>query len=150
MDDLDSSPSANSALDACHELEYLLLGDLRELLDDPETPDTRRSLLIILDHLLVNLPRQLELKREGGFMAEILARFPLWQVEIDALQGEDAACNSALVRLHDCVSRELPLTLIAGEVRGSLDRWMEFLDAIRVHETQLLQTAFTLDLGGEA
>jgi hypothetical protein len=144
------SPCAHEALHACHELEYLLLGDLRELLDDPETLQTRRSLLMILDHLLVNLPRQLQLKLEGGYMAEILAEFPAWQREVDALLSEDQRCNSAIAKLHDRVSRELSWLPLAGEVRESLDVWMELLNEIRKKEQRILQTAYTLDLGGEA
>jgi hypothetical protein len=150
MNDLRTSPGARGDLAACHELEYLLLGDLRELLEDPETSQTRRSLLIILDHLLVNLPRQLELKCEGGYMAEILAKCPAWQREVDALLHEDRDCNSALSRLHDHVLRELPWLAMTQEVRETLAVWMDLLGAVRTQESRMLQTAYTLDFGGEA
>jgi hypothetical protein len=145
-----ASRPAHEALDACHELEYLLLGDLRELLEEPETLHTRRSLMLILEHLLVNLPRQLMLKCEGGYMTEVLGEFPWWQDEVEALLSEDQACNSALVQLHERLAHELPWLPIAAEVRATLDRWMELLAAIRKQENRLLQKAFTLDLGGEA
>jgi hypothetical protein len=83
-------------------------------------------------------------------MSEVLAEFPAWQNEVDALLRKDRACNSALARLHDRVSHDLPWTPIADEVRETLDLWMELLNAIRVQENRLLQKAFTLDLGGEA
>ena len=140
----------HSALDACHELEYLLLGDLRELLGDPETPQTRRSLLLILDHLLANLPRQLELKCQGGYMSEVLAEHPAWQNEVDELLRDDRDCNSALARMHQRVRQDLSWRPIAHEMRDTLDVWMGLLNAIRKHEIRMLQTAFILDLGGEA
>jgi hypothetical protein len=143
-------PAAIGALEACHELEFLLLGDLRELLDEPEAPHTHLWILTVLEHLLVNLPRQLELKCEGGYMSEVLGEFPGWQSEVDALRQADFACNVALADLYDRVSQELPWAAIADEVRGTLDAWMELLAEIRKCECEYLQTAFTLDLGGEA
>ena len=40
------------------DLEYLLLGDLREVLEEPESPQTSQWLLAILDMILVGRPSQ--------------------------------------------------------------------------------------------
>ena len=84
-------------LTRCYDLEYLLLGDLRQLLDEPQTAQTRQSILVILDRLLLNLPRQLALACEKGYMTEVLEQCPNWHRQIEALHGANLDCISALM-----------------------------------------------------
>ena len=95
-------------LTTCYDLEYLLLGDLRQLLDEPQTAQTRQSILVILDRLLLNLPRQLALACEEGYMSEVLEQRPNWHRQIEALHGANMACISALDESRNRVVRELP------------------------------------------
>ena len=140
---IDSQPT-------CHELEYLLLGDLRQLLDDPLTEQTRRSMLVVLDRLLLNLPRRLVLACEEGYMSEVLERRPNWHRQIEALHNANLDCISAIDNLRNRIVRELPFAESAGQLQHNLRRWMRSLASIRGHERRLLQEAFTSDIGGEA
>lgn len=144
------SNGAPATLTTCYDLEYLLLGDLRELLDEPQTAQTRRSILVILNRLLLNLPRQLALACEDGYMSEVLEQRPNWHRKIEALHGANLACISALDESRNRVMRDSPLVAIADELSCNLRHWTQSLVAIREHETRLLQNAFTLDIGGEA
>ena len=150
MNNQQESNGAPETLTTCHDLEYLLLGDLRQLLDEPQTAQTRQSILVILDRLLLNLPRQLVLACEERYMSEVLEQRPNWHRQIEALYGANMACISALDESRNRVVRELPFAAIANEVSRHLRQWMQSLVAIREHETRLLQKAFTLDIGGEA
>ena len=150
MIDQPKSESARAARHTCHELEYLLLGDLRQLLDELQTAQTRRSLLIILDRLLDNLPRQFALACEEGYMAEVLEKRPNWHRQIEGLYGANMAFISALNQLRNRIVQELPFIAIANEVSCDLREWIQSLVKTRGDESRLLQTAFSLDIGGEA
>ena len=47
-------------------LEYLLLGDLRELLEEPETEQTRHALPVLVNGLLDNRLHHSQLNRQRG------------------------------------------------------------------------------------
>jgi len=150
---MNSSRNHSGTLEAikrCYDLEYLLLGDLRQFLDDPVTPDTRQGLVVTLDRLLDHLPLQLELVSEEGYMSEVLEEFPNWHRQIEALLGENMSCISRLRELRRRVANELPFSAVGREVSFKLRKWMESLETIREREVQILQNAFALDLGGEA
>ena len=138
------------ALDACHDLEYLLLGNLRRLLEGPTTSQTRHALLVILNGLCDNLLRQVELKSAGGYMCDVLEEFPNWHRRVESLRCEAVASHSSLERLREVISRKRPFAAIAYEMFCDLRHWMQSLAAHREGETRLLQIACNLDVGGEA
>jgi hypothetical protein len=51
-------------------LEYILLGDLRDLLEEPPDEETRRWLVAVLDALVKTLPREFDLEDEDGYMSD--------------------------------------------------------------------------------
>src|SRR5262245_36103537 len=57
-------------------LEYLLLGDLRDLLEEPPDTETRRWLLAVLEELLNLLPNEFEFEDQGGYLSEVREQFP--------------------------------------------------------------------------
>ena len=137
-------------LKACFELEYLLLGELRELLDEPETRYTRPAILLILDRLLANLPRQLKLKSKGGYLSGVLGVFPNWQEQVESLRCEDLARISTLEELRSLVAAGSSFSHIVHETHHQLQLWMQLLAAHRKEERRLIQKATNLDLGGES
>jgi len=65
--------------DACTRysvLECLLIGDLRDLLEDSPDDETRRGLLKIVDELLNLLPNEFEHEDQGGRFADICEQNP--------------------------------------------------------------------------
>lgn len=128
-------------------LEYILLGDLRDLLEEPADKETCRWLLAVLDALLDTLPREMELQEQGGYMEEVLEQYPNWSDQVDQLQHEKRALYVKLRQLRDGISREHRYSKIAEEVRTGLRDWMSSLAAHHRHERRILQTAFNLDVG---
>ena len=150
MNDQEQLAGTSASLKTCHDLEYLLLGDLRQLLDEPQTAQTLQSLLVILDRLLGSLPCRFALACENGYMTEVLEERPTLHRQIQALRSANVACISSLEEMRSRIVHELPLAAITDEVNLNLYRWMRSLVAIRSHENRLYQEAFTLDYGGEA
>jgi hypothetical protein len=99
---------------------------------------------------LVNLPRRLELTSENGYMAEVLEERPNWHDKIEALLGANKECISRLEELRRRIARELPFAEVARTVSYKLRLWMDSLESIRENEGLMLQSAFALDIGGEA
>jgi hypothetical protein len=128
-------------------MEHLLLGDLRELLEEQPDLRNRRALLVILDALLETLPRQFLLKEEGGYLAEVLDRYPSWLPQVQELRRDHTELYVTLARLRDRIARRAPFRREAREARRELRRWMDSLLAHERQETDLLQTAMTLDVG---
>ena len=93
------------------ELEYLLLGDLRQILEEPEGPHTSCWLLAILDMILVGRPR---LRRT--------VYLPI-QVQEDPYQIRSLETGSLiekLRRLRDRVAHRADHTGLANEIREEL------------------------------
>ena len=130
------------------ELEYLLLGDLRELLEQPLNDDeNRRWLVAVLDELLETLECEFRLEEDGGYMTEVMDIRPNWSGRVDRLLGEHETLCSQLKRLRYRLAEALPLCEVAGSLRSQLRSWMTSLTAHHRHEKRLLQTVFISDLG---
>ena len=98
-------------------LEYLLLGDLRELLEEPETAQTRHALPVLLNGLLDNCLHHSQLRGNGACLSGVLEKWPNWQSDIDLLRCEKATCYSALETLRarfaaDCLPRRLRINCV--------------------------------------
>jgi hypothetical protein len=143
------SGPAFEMLNAYRNLERQLLRDLRRLLAEGQTAQTRPSILEILERLLGNLTRQFALACEGGYLSEVVCEWPNWHREVEALHGANGTCFTALDELRIHVGRKPPFAPIPSHLNENLRQWIQSVMSIRGHETRLLQKAFTLDLGGE-
>lgn len=128
-------------------LEYILLGDLRDLLEEPADAVTRRWLLAVIDMLLNTLPRKAALQAEDGYMFEVLEQYPNWSDQVDELRREKQAVFAKLRHLRDRLNEKVPFEAVASEVRTSLRDWMARLTAHYRHERRIVQTAFNLEVG---
>ena len=128
-------------------LEYILLGDLRDLLEEPSDDETRRWLLAVLDTLLDTLPREFDLEDEDGYMAEVLERYPSWSAQVDRLHRDHEILFSKLKELRGRIERNSWVAPIANEVRRDLRDWILKLIAHHRSETRLVQTAMNLEVG---
>jgi hypothetical protein len=93
------------------ELEYLLLGDLRQTLEEPVGPQTSRWLLAILDMILVGRPRvrpSVYLPIESG---EDLYR---------SRSLESGSLIEKLRRLRDRIAHRSGHSALANEIREEL------------------------------
>ena len=142
--------SQNQLLKACQDEESMLLSDLLRLLDQPSSEHTRQSLLAVLDCLLASLPYHLELACLDGYLQEVVRLRPNWHRQVEALHGANIWCISELRDLRDNIDDEQSSATIDTKESGDIDDWIRSLVSIRGQESRLLQTAFTLDIGGES
>ena len=88
--------------------QYLLLGELRLLLEEPaDNDETRRWLLAVLDRLLARFPRE---PADPRFDQESL--FTLLQRQVLWMQK--------LRRLRDRIAHRAPFQILANEIRCDL------------------------------
>jgi hypothetical protein len=129
---------------------YLLLGDLRELLLEPESDHTRRALLVFLDFLLDELPDRSRPEQGAEFLGEVLDEFPNWAGQVEALRCGEAADYARLAELRDALRWNGPSAALAGEIARDLAAWLESVAAHAREEQSLVQMAVNRDVGGEA
>lgn len=128
-------------------LEYILLGDLRDLLEAAVDEETCHWLLAVLDELLETLPREFELKQRDGYLSEVLEEYPSWYRHVESLRAEHERLYDRLRQLRDRLARQRPLAPVANLLRAELRDWMHSLTAYHRHENRLLQTAMNLEVG---
>jgi hypothetical protein len=147
MDRIHFDPSACESLEDYTALEYILLGDLRDLLEEPADQYTRRWLVAVLDALLETLPLQMALKESRGYLNEVLDEYPSWYRHVEELQNEQRLLELSLQALRDRLETDSPYERVAMRVNSTVRQWMNRLTAHRRHETRLLQTAMNLECG---
>lgn len=128
-------------------LEFILVGDLRDLLAEPPDAVTCHWLRAVLDELLVTLPNQFRLRQEGGFLADVLEQYPWWYSNVEQLREEHRVLYDRLRELRGALDHTRRFAHIADIVRRDLKDWMTRLVAYHRHERRLLQNAYTLDVG---
>ena len=139
---------SRNLLENCSALEYILLGDLRDLLEEqPPDNETCRWLVVVLDALLETLPREFGLKDKEGYLAEVLELFPNWSGEVNRLHNQQSSIYQDLKELRDRIVAEANFEVIAAEIRTGLRDWMLTLIAHHRHENRLIQTAMNLEVG---
>ena len=129
-------------------LEYILLGDLRDLLEEAPDEQTSKWLVAVLDTLLDTLPRELAIKSRDGYLEDVLEEHPHWEAEVQRLHEEYKLLCVRLEAFRDQLVSRTPYATIATQLRADLSDWMKQLQAHHHHETQLLQTAVNLEVGG--
>ncbi len=128
-------------------LEYILLGDLRDILEEPPDDESRKWLLAVLDTLLETLPREFDLEEEDGYMAEVLERYPSWSAQVERLCRDHEQLFFKLKELRGRIERNIWISPIAHEVRRDLRDWILKLIAHHRSETRIIQTAMNLEVG---
>ncbi len=141
------SAKLSSRLEQYTALEHILLGDLRDLLEEPADRYTRGWLIAVLDALLDTLPREMAIKESSGYLNEVLDEYPSWYRHVEDLQNEQRLVFLSLQALRDRLETAGPYERDAARVRGALRQWMTRLSAHRRHENRLLQTAMNLEVG---
>ena len=144
---LDPNTPDEHALRRYTELEYILIGDLRDLLEEPIDEENSRWLLAVLDSLLETLPVDFELKESGGYLQDVLDAYPNWDTHVANLRSEHEPMCRRLCELREAVAQQRSVRSVADELRVQLRDWMQTLIAHNRHEARLLQTALNLEVG---
>ena len=129
-------------------LEYLLLGDLRSVLDEADESRDMKWLLAILDSLLDTVPKQFEIREEGGYLRDVVAMHPAWAAHVDQLRNEHEHIFGSLAKLRRQVANQVNYTALADQLQMELRDWMQLLIKHDRHERSLYQSAYNLDFGG--
>ena len=135
------------ALKRYTEYEYLLLGDLRDLLEEPVDRQNRRWLLAVVDALLQTLPAEFELREEGGYLSEVLDEYPNWYSQVEHLRAEQTDLCERLRDLRGRLAAHSELDSVRNMLRIELRDWMKRLIAHNRHESRLLHTAINPEVG---
>lgn len=130
-------------------LEYLLIGDLRDLLEETPDNETRRWLLAVLEELLDLLPNEFEYEDQGGYLAEVCEQNPNWSNTVERLHREHEGLYFSLLELRNRIAVEESFEFIADEVKEKLGRWIEAAQRHREKEESLVVDAFDTSFGGE-
>ena len=122
-------------------LEYLLLGDLVELLEEGYDEENRRWLLVVLDGLLDAIPTEGRKGRIAGVRG-ILPRSQHLQNRLTRLELEHDELMSQLRRLRNRVAWRLSLLdEVAAEVCRDLQTWLDSFMAFCNREARLERQA---------
>lgn len=128
-------------------LEHILLGDLRDVLEEAPDEETRTWLCVILDALLAIVPRAFALKEEGGYLREVVATFPDWHDQVVRLQKDHGVLCTRLEQLRAQLAAGAAYATLVEELRHGLRDWMERLVEHQRCERRLVQTAANLEIG---
>ena len=128
-------------------LAYILLGDLRDLLEEPVNASTVNWLKAVLDALLNALSQRQESGDPDDYLPEVLERFPNWHLQVDRLHREHHLLYANLQQLRDRIHQQRSFADVAQHLRRDLRDWMNTMLAHRRHESRLLLTAMTLEVG---
>lgn len=129
------------------ELEYILIGDLRDLLESPIDEQNLRWISAVLDALLETLPQQFELKQQGGYLQEVLDAQPNWECHVISLGVEHEQMCDRLQQLRARLPDAVKVEFLARTLRIELKGWMQAFVAHNRRESRLLQTAINLEVG---
>lgn len=140
--------SLNRRLAQCTELEYILLGDLRDLLEEPADEETAHWLEVVLEALLDTLPEEYALKSDHGYLQEVLDRFPSWDTKVARLEDGYVQLFHRLNQLRNRLCYGGDFQRIAVEVSSDLQEWMHSFIEHHQQERELVSLAASYDVGG--
>ena len=140
-------PEDGFDLRQCYEFEYILIGDLRDLLENPPDDENRRWLVAVVDALLDTVPREFALKSEEGYLADVLDEFPNWDSEVARLEQQYAVLCSRLALLRERIVTRHRLQEISERLQIELEAWMDAFARLHREEQQLVLSAANLEVG---
>lgn len=132
----------------CNEFQYLLLGDLRDIIDDTPDESSKRWLLAVLDVLVELMPRERYLHdQRGGYMSEVLDAFPGWGRNVMRLHLKKLHLDYALRSCRNRIRREKSWVAVADQLSSELKDWMTMFRELHQAESSLMMDAMLLDIG---
>jgi len=140
-------PDADVDLRKCCEFEYILIGDLRDLLDDEPSEENRRWTLAVLDALLDTLPKEFALKSHNGYLSDVLDEYPSWDNTVERLRLQHVMLHRRLTELRVRMVANAQLQGLADRLNEELQRWIDAFAELQRAERDITLTAMTLDVG---
>lgn len=132
----------------CNEFQYLLLGDIRDILDETPDESNKRWLLEVLNVLVDLMPRERRLHEDGGgYMAEVLEEFPEWSRQVMRLHLKKLHLDYSLRELRNRIRGESSWVAVADQLSSDLAEWMNLFQDLHRAEASLMMDAMLLDIG---
>ena len=129
------------------ELEFLLLGDLRDVLGEESSEQNRKWLLAIVETLLKTVPQEFALRERDGYLEEIILCCPEVDREVQYLLKEHQTLRTRLVQLRDELKGLRQFRTRASVLKFELAQWMKTLQRHNREEERLLHSSYTQDVG---
>jgi len=137
MQDLESTATSSFAEFAG--IEHILLGDLRQLLSEPLTEQSRVWTQKLLDLLLDLLPGQFAAEEADGYLQDVIDEHPSWSPRVDSLRRQHDELYQSLSGLRADLSDEQSVRQRAAQVRRELRAWMDRFQNHQDAEMRLLR-----------
>lgn len=141
-------PDADVDLRKCCEFEYILIGDLRDLLESEPSDENRRWISAVLDALLDTLPKEFALKSQDGYLSEVLDEYPSWDTAVERLRQQHMALHRRLTELRTRIMAHTELRGLAARMRPELEAWIDAFSDLQQAEREISVSAMMLEVGG--
>ena len=140
--------TANSVAEALGRAHEALLADLRELerAADPSSGEGLVGLRARLGKARAHLTEHFRFEEENGYMDAVRAREPRLERTIQHLAEEHSQLKRSLDAL---IGEASAATNLSDTLRDEIREWIDCVRRHEVHENDLVQDAFDLDIGAE-
>ncbi|MBL4884305.1 MAG: hypothetical protein JKY95_07200 [Planctomycetaceae bacterium] len=129
------------------ELEFLLLGDLRDVLEEEASERNRKWLLAIVETLLKTVPMEFSLREQGGYLQDIVSCCPHADREVQQLLKEHQTLRTRLEQLRDELFTIRQFRTHASVLKLELEQWMKTLQNHNRKEEDLIQDSYSQGVG---
>lgn len=140
-------PDVDVDLRKCCEFEYILIGDLRDLLESEPSDENCRWMSAVLDALLDTLPKEFALKSQDGYLSHVLDEYPNWDSAVERLRLQHVALHRRLTELRTRVAAHTQWRGLATRLRPELEAWIGAFSVLQQAERDLTVSALTLEVG---
>jgi len=140
-------PDAAVDLRKCCEFEYILIGDLRDLLESEMTEENRRWMTAVLDALLDTLPKEYALKSRNGYLSDVLDEYPSWDTAVERLRQQHVALQRRLTELRVRLMAHGRVNGLAERLRPDLEAWIDAFTDLQQAERRITLAALNLEVG---
>ena len=133
----------------CTTLTWLLVGDIREMLQDHLDEEAIHWLRPILDALITAMCEQSELTSREGWYNDLLGSFPHLISRVARIEAEQNELCKSLRELRNGIERDIPLDRLAKELEADLNSWVDLLARHSRREAVLMQDVWYTEIGCE-
>ncbi|MHC4878063.1 MAG: hypothetical protein ACYTGL_16535 [Planctomycetota bacterium] len=133
----------------CSSMTWLLVGDIREMLQDHLDRDAIRWLRPVLDALIESMTEMELLEHSPEYFEDVLAPCPELVSQVELIRHEQARLCESLKELHGQLGRRQKVTRLVHGLQRDLAEWVQMMMDNARRERELLQTVWYTEIGGE-
>lgn len=133
----------------CTTLTWLLVGDIREMLQDHLDEEALRWLGPILDSLIGAMSQQSELISREGWYDDLVTSFPHLISRVAIIEAEQTELCRSLRELRQLIEQDMPISRLVAELETDLCRWVDLMMRHSRREAVLMQDVWYTEIGGE-